>query len=103
MKKWTIFLTNLPRKVIWLNEAKDDLKNIRKEYGRKNKAAAARIIKAIRAKGRLLGKHTQVGPLSHRRKGVRQAVVTRTPFIIYYKLSGKTVNILAVVHHGQDE
>lgn len=87
-------------RVVWTNTALRGLEEIRAYISADSRVAAAKVIERIRAATTWLGCH----PESSRRTqvfGVRALVVPGTNYILPYRVSGDTVEILVVLHGAQ--
>lgn len=85
------------KRVAWLQAALNDLRDIHDYIARDNPAAARRVLKSIRDSIRLLHDHSAIGRPG-RIEGTRELIVVRYPYIVAYRESSATVEILAVVH-----
>jgi len=66
-----------------------------------NPAAAREVIDRIYAATRLLAEQPRMGRPG-RISGTRELVVSRTPYIVVYRVGAESVDILAVIHHARD-
>lgn len=62
-----------------------------------NPLAAARIDEDIERQVDLLATHPLIGRPG-RRRGTRELVISRTPFIVIYRVTARRVEILRVLH-----
>jgi len=66
-----------------------------------NPQAAREVIDRMRAATRLLADNPKMGRPG-RIAGTRELVVTRTPYVVVYRIGPEQVEILAVIHHARD-
>ncbi|MDO9244655.1 MAG: type II toxin-antitoxin system RelE/ParE family toxin [Rhodocyclaceae bacterium] len=84
-------------RVAWLQAALDDLRGIHDYIARDNPTAARQVIKAVRNNVKILQDHPACGRPG-RIEGTRELVVGRYPYIVAYRQTAQTLEILAVVH-----
>ncbi|MGB6691314.1 MAG: type II toxin-antitoxin system RelE/ParE family toxin [Terracidiphilus sp.] len=65
-----------------------------------NPAAAVRLDEEIERQTDLLAQYPKLGRLG-RVKGTRELVISHSPFIAVYRVKGKTVEILRLLHGAQ--
>jgi toxin ParE1/3/4 len=82
---------------VWSPEAIDDLAALRAYIGEDDPAAAQRVAEHIVRSVELLSDNPQRGRPG-RVPGTRELVVSRTPFIVPYRVRGSTLQILRVYH-----
>jgi toxin ParE1/3/4 len=63
-------------------------------------SAAARIDEAIEHQTDMLAQHPLMGR-EGRVKGTRELVISRSPFIAVYRVKGKRIEILRILHGAQ--
>jgi toxin ParE1/3/4 len=84
--------------VIWSPEAIEDFREIRAYIGEDDPAAALRIALHIAHNVEtLLPLNPQIGRPG-RVPGTRELVIPKTPFIVPYRLQGRTIEVLRVYH-----
>ncbi len=66
-----------------------------------NPKAAGEVIDRMRAATRLLADNPGMGRPG-RIAGTRDLVITRTPYVVVYRIGPEQVDILAVFHHARD-
>ena len=66
-----------------------------------NPQAAGEVIDRMRAATRLLAGNPRMGRPG-RIAGTRELVVTRTPYVVVYRIGPEQVEILAVIHHARE-
>lgn len=81
----------------WTVLALDDLRDIHGYIVERNPLAALKVAKLIRAHAEGLVVHPEKGR-SGRVDGTRELVIPGMPFIIAYRLTSQTVDILAIRH-----
>jgi toxin ParE1/3/4 len=86
--------------VRWLDQAVEDLKAVRTYIARDNPSAAVDIAQRIRDAVKLLGDYPAAGRAG-RVPNTRELVVTGTPYILPYRVSAESVEILRVLHGAQ--
>lgn len=77
--------------------ARLDLIEIGEYLRNENPDAAARTMRRLRHAARALGEFPYAGRTG-RVEGTRELVVTGTPYLIPYRVNGRTVEILRVFH-----
>ena len=83
--------------VIWTRPAARDLGAIQDYVARDNPVAAYRLTQTVRQCVRHLTDHPNMGRQG-RVGGTRELVISRTPYIVPYRVRGDQVEILAVFH-----
>ncbi len=84
-------------RVKWLRTALRNLEAEAEYIAQDNSAAAKRTVERVRAAVGRLAKHPALGRPG-RVSGTRELVVSGTPYIVPYRVRGKTVEILRVQH-----
>jgi len=84
----------------WLPTAKQDFEDIVEYIAADNPIAAIEQVDEIEEQTSLLTSHPKIGRPG-RVKGTRELVIVRTPYIAAYRIKGKTVQILRVLHGAQ--
>lgn len=87
-------------RVVWGEGARLDFNRAIAFLQQKSPAAARRIGDRVLAVVALLERFPEIAPAS-RHRGLRQLVVTRTPYLVIYRVHANTVEIRAVVHAKQ--
>ena len=84
--------------IVWSPKALDDLQSLRAYIAENSPGAARRVAKRIVENVEtLLSENPEIG--RHGRvAGTRELVITRTPFVVPYRLRGSTVEVLRVYH-----
>jgi addiction module RelE/StbE family toxin len=86
--------------IVWAEAARLDIAVIRAHIGAENPRAAERQVRlVINAIARLLD-FPQLGRIG-RIEGTRELVVSRTPYLVAYRLAGNRIEILRVLHGRQ--
>ena len=88
-------------KLVWTKAAIRDLMHLRRHIARDNPEAARimahRILDAVRS----LLRHPEMGRIG-RLAGTRELVVTRTPYLVPYRIRPKVIELLRVLHGRQE-
>jgi len=85
-------------RTVWSPQAIDDLVALRTYIEQDNPAAARRIVlHIIQNIDTLLPCSPEMGRPG-RVPGTRELIIPRTPFIVPYRLEGKTIQILRIFH-----
>jgi toxin ParE1/3/4 len=82
---------------VWTPAAIDDLASLRAFIAEQDPAAAQRVVFRIIHLVGTLAESPEMGRPG-RVPGTRELVITRTPFIVPYRLRGQTIQILRVYH-----
>jgi plasmid stabilization system protein ParE len=83
-------------RVIWSDEALDELQRIRRYIAEHNPRAAANVAEAIMAAADLLSDYPEAGV--RRPDGSRALTLSRYPYTVYYDAGPDRVEILTVRH-----
>jgi toxin ParE1/3/4 len=84
--------------IVWSPEAIEDLASLRAYIAEDNPAAAQRVVlDIIQNVEHLLPDNPQIGRAG-RVPATRELVVTRTPYIVPYRIQRTTIQILRVYH-----
>ena len=81
----------------WTNPALGDLTDIHAYIAEHNPIAALRVARLLRAQAEGLAAHPQIGRVG-RVEGTRELVVSGSSFIIAYRVTEASVDILAIRH-----
>jgi len=81
----------------WTPQATDHLRSAHEYLAAESERAAGKLIDRILAAVEVLAQHPQLGRPG-RVEGTRELVITRTPFIVAYRLRANQVQILAILH-----
>ena len=84
-------------KLRWTNPALRDLTDIHAHIVEQNPVAALKVARLLRAQAEGLAAHPHIGRPG-RIDGTRELVVSGSPFIIAYRLTKTTIDILAIRH-----
>jgi toxin ParE1/3/4 len=84
-------------KVRWARAASRHLEEIGDYIARENPAAADRVVLQIMDHAETLSDHSHIGRAG-RIDGTREWIVSGTPYIVVYRVSGGDVEVLAVFH-----
>lgn len=84
--------------IVWSPEAIDDLASLRAYIAEDSSAAAQRVVlRILNNNETLLPDNPRIGRPG-RVPGTRELVVPRTPFIVPYRIQGRTIHILRIYH-----
>jgi toxin ParE1/3/4 len=84
--------------IVWSPEAIDDLASLRAYIAEDSSAAAQRVVlRILNNIETLLPDNPRIGRPG-RVPGTRELVVPRTPFIVPYRIQGRTIHILRIYH-----
>ncbi len=84
-------------RILWLPQARHDLKSIRRYYTEvANKAAADHRVQNIVHAAEHLLDHPFLGHPSERAEGVHELQVGKLPYVLPYRVVGDSVEILCV-------
>ena len=84
-------------KLRWTKPALNDIAEIHAYIARDNPAAALKVARTLKAQAESLTAHPTMGR-SGRVAGTRELVVAPLPYIIAYRLTETTIDILAIRH-----
>jgi len=84
-------------RVEWLRRALRNIDQVGQYIGENDPVAADRLIQRIRQCVDQLAEHPHLGRPG-RIPGTRELVVTGTPYIVPYRVRGRTVEVLRVLH-----
>ena len=87
-------------RVVWTARALRDLASLRAYIWQDNPAAAERQVERILAVAARLAEFPETGRPG-RRAGTRELVVSRTPYLLPYRIRGELVEVLRVLHGRQ--
>ena len=88
-------------KILWLSDARQDLKNLFLYILERNPAAARRIRGRIYLAVQGLADSPNIGRPG-RVFGTRELVISQTSYIVAYRVRNDTVEILRVIHGARD-
>lgn len=86
--------------VVWTARALRDLASLRAYIAQDRPAAAERQVGRVVAAAARLGEFPEAGRPG-RRAGTRELVVSRTPYLVPYRVRGELVEVLRVLHGRQ--
>jgi toxin ParE1/3/4 len=88
-------------KLTWSPEAIDDLISLREHISIDDPGAAKRVaLHILHCIEELLPPHPQLGHPG-RVPGTRELVIPKTPFVVPYRVTGASLEILRVYHHAR--
>ncbi len=85
----------------WTTPAADELEAAQSHYHELNPTAARMLASRIFEAAQLLRQNPQLGRAGLR-EGTREWVVARTPYVLVYRATPKTLEILHVWHGARD-
>ena len=88
-------------KLRWLSSALSELDRVHEYISQENPKAAKRVFMQIQEAGERLRQFPQSGRPVHVR-GTREVVVTGLPFLIVYRITRDSVEMLRIFHTSQD-
>jgi addiction module RelE/StbE family toxin len=88
------------RSVRWTRRALMRLDQIGAHIAKDNPEAAARVVAHIAASVKALTEHPAMGRAG-RLSGTRELVVSQFPYIVAYRVTAETIDILTVLHGAQ--
>jgi toxin ParE1/3/4 len=84
--------------IVWSPQALDDLESLRAYIAKDSPIAAARIaLRIVDGVETVLSENPELGRQG-RVAGTRELAIARTPYIVPYRVRGKTVEVLRVYH-----
>lgn len=84
-------------KLVWTPRALADLDEAAEYIAQDNPQAADRLVRRIEERVLQLQHHPELGRPGHV-DGTRELVVTRTRYIVAYRVADKRIDVLAVLH-----
>ena len=87
--------------VVWSAEALDNLADIRAFIGFDDKRAAARVAQRILQTSLRLAELPHRGRLG-RQEDTREVIVAGLPYVMVYRIDGRVVTVMAVLHFARD-
>ena len=87
----------MPQSVKWLRKALKNLEQAYEYIAEDNPDAAVQVVLKIQAAAAQLVEFPLLGKLG-RVEQTRELVIAHTPYILVYRVKGKTVEILRVLH-----
>jgi toxin ParE1/3/4 len=84
-------------RIVWRRRAQDDLRAARRYIERDDPRAARRLVLRVLNAVDRLAAHPNRGRAG-RVPGTRELIVTGTPYIVPYRVSGQEIQVLRVYH-----
>jgi toxin ParE1/3/4 len=84
-------------RLVWSGPARADLQSIFDFISRENPYAAAFVVRRIRDRVRQLEQAPRIGRVG-RVENTRELVVSRTPYVVAYRVDESQVSIIRVIH-----
>ena len=88
-------------RILWLEDARDDLAAIRRFIRRDNPTAARKVAQRLMAATVILVENPRAGRPG-RWQGTRELVIAGTPYIAPYRVRAGAIEILRVFHGAQE-
>lgn len=88
-------------KIRWLSSALAELDHIYEHIARANPKAAAQVFIRIRRATRQLAEFPRAGRPGHV-EGTREVVVSSLPYLVIYRVTDNSVEIIRVVHTSME-
>ena len=85
----------------WLHEAGNDLVEIRRYTAEDRPSAALQVAERVLDTVTYLRDHPEIGRAG-RIPGTRELVIPGLPYIVPYRVKGNEIEILGVLHTGQE-
>lgn len=83
--------------LIWLPRARDDVRKAFRYIANDSQTAAEGVVTRLRMQVKTLAEFPKSGRPG-RVPGTREMVISRTPYVVAYRIVGDVVEILAVLH-----
>ncbi|MGH8768483.1 MAG: type II toxin-antitoxin system RelE/ParE family toxin [Burkholderiales bacterium] len=90
----------MTRQFILRVRAEHDIRSAFEWYESQRAGLGAEFLAALRARLEAVGDHPESSPVLYR--GIRRAVVSRFPYLIFYVARPERVAVLAVLHHARN-
>jgi toxin ParE1/3/4 len=89
-------------KIVWLPRARANRTDAIDHIAKENPRAALDQLEEIEQQSKMLTDHPEIGRIG-RRRGTRELVINRTPFILIYRVRPRTkrIEILRFLHGAQ--
>lgn len=87
-------------KAVWTRWALRDLESLHAFISEDDPVAALRVVRRIQEAASVIGSHPEIGRLG-RVPDTREFVIPNTPYIIVYRLSRPSLEVVAVIHGAQ--
>lgn len=88
--------------IVWLSRARIARENAIEWIAKENLTAALNQLDEIERQVDLLVTHPKLGRIG-RIKGTRELVISRTSFIVLYRVIRNEIQVLHFLHHSQQE
>ncbi len=88
--------------VVWSRRAIRNIRAARSYIARENPVAATVVTERIIQQVELLLSFSPGIGRPGRIAGTRELVISRTPYVVVYRIAARNVEILAVIHHARD-
>ena len=84
-------------RIEWKNQAREDAREILAYISQDKPGAAREVYETIKQQVGLLSETPRIGRPG-RVRGTRELVISRTPYLVAYRVTATTVTILRVLH-----
>ena len=88
--------------VVWSRRAIRNIRDARAYIARENPVAATVVTERIIQQVEMLLNFSPAIGRPGRIAGTRELVISRTPYVVVYRIAAGNVDILAVIHHARD-
>ena len=85
----------------WKEVAQEDVQHILKHIAQDNVSAAFDVLSEIEHQVGQLEDHPKLGRIG-RVKGTRELVISRTPYIVAYRIDANLVTVVRVLHGARE-
>ncbi len=89
-------------KVIWSDQAKEQLEAIFNFASRTSELYAQRLINRLVARADVLGDFPEMGRINPKLQELQVRELSETPYRIFYRIEREKVEIIGVVHGARD-
>ena len=90
----------MTRQFVLRSRAEDDIRSAFEWYESQRTGLGAEFLAALRERLEAVRAHPESSPVLYR--GIRRAVVSRFPYLIFYVVRPERVAELAVLHHARN-
>jgi plasmid stabilization system protein ParE len=90
----------MTRQFILRARAEDDIRSAFEWYESQRAGLGVEFLVALRERLEAVRVHPESSPVLYR--GIRRAVVSRFPYLIFYVVRAERVAVLAVLHHARN-
>jgi len=90
----------MTRQFILRPRAEDDIRSAFEWYESQRVGLGTEFLDALRERLEAVRAHPEANPVLYR--GIRRAVVSRFPYLVFYVVQPERVAVLAVLHHARN-